>query len=167
MPTSDLPTGRQFWGRHFWVQSKFPHSRQFCFSIFQPEVEEEDKTEGSSSQRDYTKEETCCWHYCQHLYLKKETDVEILIFNKFFQKDTVSQFRFSTNCGQGTWLAISSSMAASASNQRTGRKTSGIFSKNNPILGFGRSWRIIWSRIRTWQESLRLILLSPIHRRNL
>ena len=28
MPTSDLPTGRQLWGRHFWVQSKAPqHSR--------------------------------------------------------------------------------------------------------------------------------------------
>ena len=51
---------------------KFPHSKQFCMSIVQPEVEEEDKTEGSSSQRDHTKEEACCWHYCQHLYLKKE-----------------------------------------------------------------------------------------------
>ena len=133
---------------------KLPHSKQFCMSIVQPEVEEEDKTEGSSSQRDHTKEEACCWHHCQHLYLKKENRCWNTYFWQVLSKRycVVIPFFYEV-CQivvtQGTWLAISSSMAASASNQRTGRKTSGIFSKNNPILGLGRSWRIIWSRIRT------------------
>ena len=118
-----------------------------------------DKTEGSTSQRDHTKEEACCWHCCQHLYLKKENRCWNTYFWQVLSKRycVVIPFFYEV-CQivvtQGTWLAISSSMAASASNQRTGRKTSGIFSKNNPILGLGRSWRIIWSRIKTWQESL-------------
>ena len=150
---------------------KFPHSKQFCMSIVQPEVEEEDKTEGSSSQRDHTKEQACCWHHCQHLYLKKRKQMlKYLFLTSSFKKILCRNsvfLRSVSHCGQGTWLAISSSMAASASNQRTGRKTSGIFSKNNPILGFGRSWRIIWSRIKTWQESLwvqfivKLLLQTP------
>ena len=47
-----------------------------------------------------------------------------------------------------SWLAISSVIAASASNQNTGRMTGLKLVKKVPIVGLGASCREIWSLIR-------------------
>ena len=138
---------------------KFPHSKQFCQLPSCP-------TWGRGRGQDRGQLQPERSHQRGGLLLaslptslpeKRKQMLKYLFLTSSFKKILCRNsifLRSVSHCGQGTWLAISSLIAASASNQRTGRKTSGIFSKNNPILGLGRSWRIIWSRIKTWQESL-------------
>ena len=119
---------------HYFCFSCSWKKNQTCFKITTPpDIEEQAKTESCTSEWKPSKDKTSRRHHRQHVHLRmKYISLKVLLLRL-------------------TWLAISSSMAASASNQRTGRKTSGSFSKKSPMLGFGRSWMIICSRISTWQ----------------